>query len=51
VALYGTRDGKRAAFVRIPSRHATVIILASDPNADARGMSERILSKLLGAAR
>ena len=51
VALYGTRDGKRAAFVRIPSRHATVIILASDPNADARGMSERILSKLLGTAR
>jgi cyanophycinase len=49
VALYGTRDGKRAAFVRIPSRQATVIILASDPNADARGMSERILSKLLSS--
>ena len=45
LAAYGTRDGKRAAFVRIPSRHATVIILANDPNADARGMSERILEQ------
>lgn len=47
LAAYGTSDGKRAAFVRIPSRHATVIILANDPNADARAMSERILDKLL----
>jgi cyanophycinase len=51
VAAYGTRDGKRAAFVRIPSRRATVIILTNDPNANARAMSERILSKLLGASR
>jgi len=47
VAAYATKDGARAAFVRIPSRHATVIILANDPHADARGMSERILEKLL----
>jgi cyanophycinase len=51
LAAYGTSDGKRAAFVRIPSRHATVIILANDPNADARAMSERILDKLLGSSR
>jgi hypothetical protein len=51
LAVYGTSDGKRAAFVRIPSLHATVIILANDPNADARAMSERILDKLLGSSR
>ena len=50
-AAYATRDGKRAAFVRIPSRHVAVIILTNDPNADARGMSERILEKLLRSSR
>ena len=48
-AAYATTDGKRAAFVRIPSRHATVIVLTNDPSADARGMSDRILHKLLRA--
>jgi cyanophycinase len=47
IAAYATKDGKRSAFVRIPSRHATVIILANDPHADARAMSERILEKVL----
>jgi len=47
LAAYATKDGERAAFVRIPSRHATIIILANDPHADARTMSERILVKLL----
>jgi hypothetical protein len=50
-AAYGTKDGKRGAFVRIPSRHATVIILTNDPNADARGMAERITSELLSSSR
>ena len=47
LAAYAAGDGKRGAFVRIPSRHATVIILTNDPSADARAMSERILDKLL----
>jgi cyanophycinase len=51
LAAYATPDGKRAAFVRIPERHATVIILTNDASADARGMSERILDQLLGGAR
>lgn len=51
VAAYGTGDGGRAAFVRIPSRRATVIILTNDPRAEARAMSERILRKLLAEAR
>jgi len=47
MAAYATKGGERSAFVRIPSRHATVIILTNDPHTDARGMSERILEKLL----
>jgi cyanophycinase len=47
MAVYATKDGGPAAFVRIPSRHATVIILANDPHADARSLSEQILEKLL----
>lgn len=50
LASYATPDGKRAAFVRIPDRHATVIILTNDASADARAMSERILDQLLGAS-
>jgi len=47
VAAYATPDGKRAAFVRVPERKATIIILTNDANADARGMSERILERVL----
>lgn len=46
-AAYAAPDGKRAAFVRIPSRQVTVIILTNDPDADARAMSEQILGRLL----
>jgi hypothetical protein len=47
LAAYATTDGKRAAFVRVPSRKATIIIFTNDATADARGMSERILDRLL----
>jgi cyanophycinase len=47
MAAYGAIDGKRAAFVRIPERRATIIILTNDPSADARGMAERILDQLI----
>ena len=47
LAAYATADGKRAAFVRVPDRKATIIILTNDANADARGMAERILDRLL----
>lgn len=50
LASYATPDGKRAAFVRVPSRHVTVVILTNDADADARQMSERILDQLLGAS-
>ena len=51
LAAYATPDGRRAAFVRIPERHATVVILTNDASADARAMSERILDQLLGGSR
>ncbi|HWP71182.1 MAG TPA: Type 1 glutamine amidotransferase-like domain-containing protein [Gemmatimonadaceae bacterium] len=47
LAAYATADGKRAAFVRVPERKATIIILTNDTKADARGMAERILDRLL----
>jgi cyanophycinase len=47
LAAYATADGKRAAFVRVPERKATIIILTNDENADARGMAEQILDRLV----
>jgi cyanophycinase len=51
LAAYATPDGKRAAFVRVPDRKTTIIILTNDANADARGMAEGILDQLLLAPR
>jgi cyanophycinase len=47
---YATADGKRAAFVRVPERHATIVILTNDANADAKGMAEKILDQILSAS-
>ena len=44
---FGAAGGKRSAFVRIPERHATIIILTNDDAADARGMADQIAEKLL----
>jgi hypothetical protein len=48
-AAYATASGKRAAFLRFPDRHATVIVLTNDASADAKGMAERLAEKLLSA--
>jgi cyanophycinase len=45
---FGSPGGKRSAFVRIPERHVTIIILTNDEAADARGMADQIADKLLG---
>jgi hypothetical protein len=47
LAAYATADGKRAAFVLLPERQATVIILTNDANADARAMAEKIIDQIL----
>lgn len=44
--VFGTRDGKRAAWVRYPERRTTILILTKDDDADAKGISERIAGKL-----
>ena len=50
-SAYATPDGKRAAFVRLPNRHTTVIVLTNDAGADARGMAQKILDEVLASAR
>src|SRR5688572_27252235 len=51
LGVYGTSDGKRHAFVRIPDRRATVIILTNDDAADAKALAERIADRLLSGGR
>ena len=51
LGAYATPDGKGAAFVRVPDQRTTIIILTNDANADARGMAERILDRVLALAR
>ncbi|MCC6930783.1 MAG: Type 1 glutamine amidotransferase-like domain-containing protein [Gemmatimonadaceae bacterium] len=48
---FAAADGKRSAWVRIPSRRVTIIILTNDATADAAGMADAIAGKLLGTAR
>ncbi|HKS07818.1 MAG TPA: Type 1 glutamine amidotransferase-like domain-containing protein [Gemmatimonadaceae bacterium] len=50
-AAYGTRDGKRNAYVRFPEQQAAIIILTSSDAADARVMAETIANKLFGGTR
>ena len=47
-AEYGTSTGKRNAFVRIPERRTTVIILTNSDGVDARALADRLLQKLNG---
>ncbi len=47
LSAYGTPDGRRAAFVRIPERRATIIVLTNDDSADAKRMADEITNRLL----
>jgi len=47
-SAYGTSDGKRNAFVRFPTRHATIIVLSGSDAVDARAIAERIADRLFG---
>ncbi len=46
LSAYGTSDGKRNAFVRIPDRRATIIILTDGAQVDAKGIADRIAERL-----
>ena len=50
LAAYGAEGGRRNAFVRVPDRRAVVIVLTNDDQADAKGMANRILDRLLSPA-
>ncbi|HVT40431.1 MAG TPA: Type 1 glutamine amidotransferase-like domain-containing protein [Gemmatimonadaceae bacterium] len=47
-SAFGAAGGKRNAFVRLPEKHATIIILTNDETADARRIAETIAEKLMG---
>jgi cyanophycinase len=49
--VYGAAGGKRSAFVRIPDKHAVVIVLTNDDAADAKGMADRITERLFSGVR
>ena len=49
LSAYGTPEGHRAAFVRIPDRKATIIVLTNDDSADAKRIADEITSRLLSA--
>jgi cyanophycinase len=47
LSLFGTPTGKRHAFVRIPERDLSIIILTNKEDLDARAIAERISARLL----
>ena len=47
LGAYGVDGGKRSAFVRAPDHKAVVIVLTNDDSADAKGMANRILDRLV----
>ena len=49
LAAYGAEGGKRNAFVRLPSRRVSVIVLTDGDDVDARRIAERIAERLVGA--
>jgi cyanophycinase len=49
LTAYGASGGKRTAFVRIPDRHATIIILTNDDSADAKLIADKITDRLVTA--
>ena len=46
LSVFGTDDGKRNAFVRIPERRISIIIL-TDSDVDARAISTKIAERLI----
>lgn len=47
LGAYAAESGRRGAFVRVPARKAVVIVLTNDDRADARGIANAILERLL----
>ena len=47
VTAFAETNGKRGAFIRIPDKHAAIIILTSDADADVRTIADRISDRLM----
>ncbi len=48
-SAYGLANGKRDAFVRVPEKRTTIIVLTNDDSADVRAITDRITDRLLFA--
>jgi cyanophycinase len=46
LSAFGTTDGKRNAFVRLPESRVTVIVLTDRDDVDARGLATSLLDRL-----
>lgn len=52
LVTYAVAGGRKGAFVRIPDRnHTTIIVLTNDETADAKGLSDRIADKILSVKK
>jgi cyanophycinase len=49
LSAFAAPGGKRGAFVRIPDKHATIIILTNDDSADVKAMADRITDRLVSS--
>ena len=49
LGVFAVAGGKRSAFVRVPDKKVTVILLTNDDSADAKGMANRIVDRLVTA--
>jgi hypothetical protein len=47
LSLFGTKDGKRNAYVRIPEASISVIILTDKDDMNARAVAQSIIDKLM----
>jgi len=47
LSAWGTADGKKAAFVRIPDKKATIIVLTNDDAFDAKSVVDKISDRLV----
>jgi cyanophycinase len=52
LVAYGEGGSKKSAFVRIPDRnHTTIIVLTNDDSADAKAITDRITDKIISAKK
>lgn len=47
LSAFAVAGGKRSAFVRLPDRHATIVVLTTDENADMKRIVDALTDRLL----